>query len=529
MKKTGVFLVILILLAAQAVMAGGGSAQSGTSAGGRPPKVELIFTQWGDEPEEMSKILSEFERRTADTLNLSIKKLWTPQSDYANKLRLMLSAGETIDSCFDATWVTLQDFASRGIYTNLDKYFNNPDYPGLLKFDTDLLNYNKFSSDEGKHIYAIPLSQTPGVINGYIIRKDLREKYGLPPIKSLSDLERFFDLVLQNEPGMLPLAAANGGGHMQALFTQFPDMMNNPDTLFWQVGIGSGMFGVAELAPDRKSVVNFYMVGDPRIVQGQWFGQDAVLKAREWYVKGYVDKDVASKTNADMWNAFTSGRAAVLCQGSANYTVRKIALQSAVPGAEVEYWPHQEKVMNMEPRAMRTNFVADNFQCIPVTSKNIDRTMEFYNWLFSSQENHDLFEHGIQGTHWNPVGNDRYTVPQGAPAYTFQGFKLTWNRNYMRFPADLEPSFFAYMQYIQKIESFYVDPFAGYTTYTDNIRTGLARLMPIVQEANTLTATGLQENPRAALDVYHARLMEMGLPVIQNEMIKQLNAFLASK
>jgi len=394
MKKIAI-LVLFVLLAAQFVTAGGGQAAPavpGPASAGKPAHVNLIFTMWGDEPEAMSSVLAEFEKRTADTLNTSIKILWTPQSDYANKLRLMLSAGEQIDSCFDATWITLQDFASRGVYYSLDDYFNNPDYPGLLNFDSEMLHYNMLESATGRHIYAIPLMQTLGNnVYGYMIRKDLREKYGLPPIKSLPDLEKFMDLVLKNEPGMVPMAANQAGGPYQGLILGFDGMKENPDTLFWQVPVASGMFGCAQFAPDKKSVTNFYMVGDPRIVNGKWFSQDMFELTRRWYVNGYVDKDISSKTAADMQNAFTSGRAAILQEGTANYALRKAALLKAVPNAQVEYWVYNEKMGNMEPNAVRTNYLATNYQCIPVTSKNIDRTINFYNWLFLTQDNHDLF------------------------------------------------------------------------------------------------------------------------------------------
>ena len=532
MNKFRAFLILLILLAAQTVFAGGSSASAGNNqaAAGKPSHANLTFTMWGDEPDAMSSVLAEFEKRTSDTLNISIKMLWTPVSDYANKLRLMLSSGEQIDSCFDASWVALQDFASRGVYASLDKYFDNPQYPGLLNFDDVLLQNNMFTSSDGKHIYAIPLVQAVGdAVNGYMIRKDLREKYNIPPIKTLSDLESFFDVILKNEPGMVPLAASGTGEQMQMLYTQFPSMKNNPDSLLWQIPVASAMVGVAELAPDRKSVVNFYMIGDPRRVQGYWFSQEQFTKAREWYVKGYVDKDILSKTGADMQNAFTSGRAAVMESGTPNYLTRKPALLSAVPNAQVDFWVHTDEIRNMQPHAKPTNFLANNFQCIPVTSKNIDRTMAFYNWLFSSQDNHDLFEYGIQGIHWIPQGSDLYSIPQGAPKYNFNGYKLTWNRNYVRFPADLDPDIINYIKYTQKIDSYYMDPFTGFTAYTENIKTEIARILPIFQEAQFTSMAGVNPDPRAALDGYYAKMMDMGLQKIYDEMINQLNAFLAKK
>jgi hypothetical protein len=120
-------------------------------------------------------------------------------------------------------------------------------------------------------------------------------------------------------------------------------------------------------------------------------------------------------------------------------------------------------------------------------------------------------------------------VPQGAPAYTFNGYKLTWNRNFVRYPADLDQAVFNFMRYGSKIENFFINPFAGYSTYTEDIRTEIARILPIQQEAQNTSVCGVNANPRASLDTYHARMMEMGLQKVYDEMIKQLNVFLAAK
>ena len=155
--------------------------------------------------------------------------------------------------------------------------------------------------------------------------------------------------------------------------------------------------------------------------------------------------------------------------------------------------------------------------------------MAFYNWLFLNQENHDLFEHGIQGVHWNPQGKDRFELIPGAPAYTFQGFKLTWNRNFVRYATSVDPMVIDYMLYSRDIKNFYLNPFAGFMANTEPYRNELARVVPVFQEANNTSNIGVLDNPRQSLDTYHAKMMELGLQKISDEMIKQLNVFLASK
>ncbi|MGV2686458.1 hypothetical protein GNF82_19410, partial [Clostridium perfringens] len=64
----------------------------------------------------------------------------------------------------------------------------------------EMWDYNKF---DGK-IMGIPLGPTQGPVYGLLIRKDLREKYGLPELKTLEDLEKFLYTVKENEKDVRP-------------------------------------------------------------------------------------------------------------------------------------------------------------------------------------------------------------------------------------------------------------------------------------------------------------------------------------
>ena len=44
-----------------------------------------------------------------------------------------MTAGEEVDAAFDAPWGSFNQNVSLGYYQELDKYFNNDEYPGLKK------------------------------------------------------------------------------------------------------------------------------------------------------------------------------------------------------------------------------------------------------------------------------------------------------------------------------------------------------------------------------------------------------------
>ena len=52
--------------------------------------------------------------------------------------------------------------------------------------------------------------------------------------------------------------------------------------------------------------------------------------------------------------------------------------------------------------------------------------MKFLDWLFSSKDNHDLFELGIEGVHWIKDGDNGFK-PTDKSTMLLQGYELTWN------------------------------------------------------------------------------------------------------
>ena len=75
---------------------------------------------------------------------------------------------------FDAPWMFLNNNVNLGYYQQLDKYFNNDEYPGLKQaFTPELLETNKING----HNYSIPFMTSysdPFIIN---TRKDIGKNW----------------------------------------------------------------------------------------------------------------------------------------------------------------------------------------------------------------------------------------------------------------------------------------------------------------------------------------------------------------
>jgi hypothetical protein len=92
------------------------------------------------------------------------------------------------------------------------------------------------------------------------IRKDLREKYGLQPIKSYDDLKKYLDKVKENEPSMIPFALKGDRGFFK---------MFGPEEQMTQVRAepysitGTGTTFNVVLLQDGKKVLGATTLGDP--------------------------------------------------------------------------------------------------------------------------------------------------------------------------------------------------------------------------------------------------------------------------
>jgi putative aldouronate transport system substrate-binding protein len=452
-KRISVALLALTVLGATACsnnkqeQASPATTGSGKQAASAPAPVTLKGMLFGDQPKDMQVVFDEFEKRTKDTLNTKLNIQWNPISDHKQKVKLMMAAGEETDFVFEAEFMNLKELVPQGAYAQLDKYFNNDAYPGLKKaFPKEYIESNKRYDG---HLYTIPFTQYFYDIDAVFLRKDLREKYGLPPIKSYDDLQKFYDKVLENEKGLTPLAVRGVKGFQNLLQGENPVLPNV---------LQSGT-SIIKLSDDLKKVESIVGIGDPA---SEWAKLPAPYnnphtafpyldKWAEW--SKYLEKDVVSQK--DEVGYFMSGKAASVYRNLSNYSQDRKKLKDTIPGADLEMFVFKTPVREMKPKAIGVDYRANNNIAIPANSKNIDRTMKFFDWLFSSRENHDLIEYGIPGKHWEAVGDGQIKLLDEAKNYNFPGYEFTWNPTMIRLSSDLDENVRKYYEYSAKSDTYY--------------------------------------------------------------------------
>ena len=117
--------------------------------------------------------------------------------------------------------------------------------------------------------------------------------------------------------------------------------------------------------------------------------------------------------------------------------------------------------------------------------------MKFFDWLYSSKDNHDLFEYGIPGKHWQAVGDNQIKLLDEAKNYNFPGYELTWNPAMIRLNSDLDET-------VKKYSN----------TRRNRIRIFAARLGKFQSTTPTLKRKSLTSHPKLILSTNCSRMVK---------------------
>jgi putative aldouronate transport system substrate-binding protein len=436
----------------------------------------------------------------------------------------MVASGEPVDFVFDADFANLKTLVPQGAYAQLDKYFNNDAYPGLKKaFPPEYVEANKRYDG---HLYTVPFTQYYFDMTVVYLRKDLREKYGLPPINSYADLQKYYDKVLENEKGMTPLALRGNRGYQD--ITGVDQVLPDMPTVR-QVGVAGWTFWV-HLSDDLKKVQDIVELGDPASEWAKLPSPYNSMKAAnpqydkwaEW--NKYLEKDVVSQK--DDKGLFMSGKAASFYATLSEYAQDKKQLQQTLPGAELEMFVLNSTARNLQPHAYGVDYRANNSIAIPANSKNIDRTMKFIDWLFSSRDNHDLFEYGIPGKHWQPVGDNQIKLLDDSKNYNFPGYELTWNPSMIRLNSDLDDNVKKYFEYSAKPDTYYLSGLRKFQFDSTNFKAEYANISSKTNTFIQLLKDGQIKDWESQVTTMKRDLDALGMDKIRADLKKQLQDYL---
>jgi len=425
----------------------------------------------------------------------------------------------------------------------LTPYFLNDEYPGLRdSFSATYLASNELGY--GKN-YGIPYSESFGWAGFRYIRGDLRDKYNIPPVTDEAGFLTYLQTIKENEPNMIPWGAAFEGGGFDWYWSElnsrdFIEHFN--DNIIKGAGIWRQLW--ADVAIDDKYQIQAVALRcEPDSAWADfpepWNHRDTRCEefAADYAAMGFYDPDI--RTSEDGSAGFKAGRDASIYGDTPNYMSTLNAVQANVPEARLEIYMSNPIWRDYIKGQTYGQYTVGNFQCIPVSTPQdkADRIMMFFDWLFSSRENHDLFAYGIEGEHWQAVGDDMMKIPDGvdpATNYYFPGYQLTWNPNYVRVSSDLPDDALKFTKMGYDPDMYYKYILDGWNFDNTSVETECLNpdLIELMDEWRAfrmgLPADKSFEENLAHLDKVYAdnKNMQEDVAILKEEFTKQFQAFL---
>lgn len=512
MKKR-LFLLILVtalgvtLLAGCDINAGSQQTTKSDAQGTTGVSQQVITCKYvlpGDKPVEyeiVEKMIN--EKMQADGVGVKLERQYIAWDAWDHKVNIMLSTGEKFDLLNVMNDVTpLSSYVSKGALTDITEYMDQYGSE-IKKVNPDIM---MDAAKVGGRLYAIPafwveFSHSPEIT----IRLDILRKYGLPVPKSFEELTEAFLIVMEKWEGdrkpYIPLIGSKvyKFGLDQKSYDSWP---------FW---VYDDIFYVNQNTGEVKCYF-----------ETEEFRMDCE-NARDWYKKGLINPDVLVFKSEQLDSQLDSGDWFVHAgtYGNSIDNIKKNYPDITVDDFEfLNFFPEKP---NLRPYGTR------NMNAVPITSENPEAGVKFINWLYSNQENYDLYLYGREGIDYIKKGDrkreDIIDLAKGRPLY-FADDWMIGNLNFSR-QAGNSPS-------VTNRILFNVDPTAvdsiagGFVFDATSIQAELANVRTEMAAYITPIACGVVEFEQAFPEAME-KLKAAGIDKVVETYKKQFEAYRASQ
>ena len=380
MKKSAKLLALVLALALvlTAFTGCGGTGTSGSAAtpastsGSEPaagPDIseEVTLTMYliGDRPVDNDLVFEKINERLKEEINATIDVKFMSWSEYEQKYPLIFASGEDWDIIFTADWCFYNAQATKQGFWEIT--------PEALETYAPMTAESMYpeaweqAKVDGK-VYMLPMNYQELTAYVWMARGDLMDKYGIESLDTFEGAEEYMQAIVDNEPSMIPLDVGSDYDR-QFVFD-----------LIW--GVESNAKGDARYAVlSPTNLITCVSENDP-----------------EANVMTTLDTDIFM-TTLNNTESFQAGKSALAVMNINTAKSLYATLQAEHPEWDVRVFD----AMNGAPATIQSYLA--NGMSIFSKSKNPERALMALDYLRNDQTCNDLFCYGIEGVHWEAVGD----------------------------------------------------------------------------------------------------------------------------
>ncbi|PFO06339.1 ABC transporter substrate-binding protein [Bacillus sp. AFS076308] len=480
---------LLFVMSAALVLAGCSSKESSTSEGsgskGQPYQINMAYLTF-TEMEDLPLVQDEINKIVKKKINATVKLVPINVANYQQQTNLMLTGNDKLDLVVTGANLGYSTQATKGQLLALDDLVKTHGKGILEVVPKRLLEGNKVN---GK-MYGIPSMRDWGSYYGFIMRKDIVDKYkiDLSQVKTFADLENVFKIVKEKEPTLTPVV--NTGRISVASI------------------IAGGKF---DILGDNLGVVSFKdkkivnMFEEPEYV-------DAVKLARKWFQAGYIIKNSATSQDVAA-NIVKAGK------GFGYFNHMK-------PGFDVQ----EKGITGYDMVSVKLTDVysytdaATGFNMsIARNSQNPEKAMELINLLYTDKDIMNLLDNGIEGKHYQVKSDGTIKLPDNVKEskYVFGQWQI--GNNFLTYPWEGNPA--NYWEVMKKHNNSAIfSPAFGFTFNPDPVKTEMAASTNVINQYKLGIESGTLD-PEKSLPEFNKKLKAAGLDKIISEKKKQFEAW----
>jgi len=468
--------------------------------------LDLKMYLLGERTPDFDEVYGEINKILEEKLNCSISVDFLSWGEHTTKYSMLFSSQEPFDLIFTASsWGHYEQTVALGGFYALTEDFIKTYAPDIWAVVPEMA-WSQAKIDGTA--YMVPNYQNEFGQDVIAVRGDLMQKYGIEKITSWDELKNFYMTIAQNETGIY---ASQGGPWYQ----------------YFQ-GLGYSTTGGT---PKSGELILFH-TQDPNDLEFtyilDWDGfADYCKQVKEMADAGCWSADVLSNTEERQTGLLTGKSASMIWNLGSCRTYAKQA------NSENADW----NVTLCDPVSSlpkRVQSYINNGMAININSKYPERAMMVLNEFYTNPDIQDLSMLGIEGKHWEAVGEDQYKVIDESNFGVDNNCNWGWKNvsiyrtEYIEERTALDDTFDAMNEsWNNNIKPEHV--YDGFNFNTNNVATQVAAVEAALGNYYDPLVNGLVSDVDASIAQMKSALESAGIQDILDELEKQASEYVASK
>lgn len=487
MKKHKILAAALAGVSALSILCVGGGKENAQQTV-TPLKMILV----GEKPVIYDEIYGKLNEMLRQDIGAEVNIEYYNYSDLKQKYSLLFSSGEDFDIVFSADWIQYNQQAAKNSFMEITDDMLKKNAPKTYEQINDRIK--KEVSVNGK-MYMVPNTAQEYSDRVAIIRGDLREKYGMKPLETVDDFEKYLEAVAKNESDIIPLV------NLEAIAFWMKPYLSIPKSTEIAYEIESGNFV-------KKDFQDWYV--------------DSIKKTRSLVDKGIIPQDISvNKTISSMFENGKSATSIKNLETTANFVKQQRLLH---PEWKIEVYDFSQG----KPKIV--NSAISNGLSLSRTTKNADKSLQFIELLRNDKRYFDLTWYGIEGKHWEADGDNGYiSLEEKLPSEERYEPGCVWgwkNESMLRRSDDEIPEKQEILNRWISEDTVESDVY-GFVFDDTNVKTEIATVSSVASQYGGPLYNGMIESSKidASIAEYREKLEQAGIDKIYSEVQRQYEEY----